>query len=57
MVCEPYCSEHPDFELCDLETTLKQADILVLLVAHQQFKKIDRELLKPKIVIDTCGIW
>jgi len=57
MVCEPYCNEHPDFELCDLESTLKQADILVLLVAHQQFKKIDRELLKPKIVIDTCGIW
>lgn len=57
VVCEPHCSEHKDFELCDLDTTLKQADILVLLVAHQQFKKIDRELLKPKIVIDTCGVW
>ncbi len=57
MVCEPYCSEHKDFDLYDLDTTLKQADILVLLVAHQQFKKIDRELLKPKIVIDTCGVW
>ncbi|MBU1106366.1 MAG: UDP-N-acetyl-D-mannosamine dehydrogenase [Candidatus Riflebacteria bacterium] len=57
MVCEPFCSEHADFELCDLEATLKQADILVLLVPHQQFRKIDKELLKPKIVIDTCGIW
>ncbi|PKL40387.1 MAG: UDP-N-acetyl-D-mannosamine dehydrogenase [Candidatus Riflebacteria bacterium HGW-Riflebacteria-1] len=57
MVCEPYCHEHPDFTLCDLDATLKQSDILVLLVAHQQFKKIDKELLKPKIVIDTCGIW
>jgi UDP-N-acetyl-D-mannosaminuronate dehydrogenase len=29
----------------------------VLLVPHKQFKTIDKELLKPKIVIDTCGIW
>ncbi|OGK08865.1 MAG: UDP-N-acetyl-D-mannosaminuronic acid dehydrogenase [Candidatus Riflebacteria bacterium GWC2_50_8] len=57
MVCEPYCAEHPDFSLCDLDATIKKSDILVLLVAHQQFKKIDKELLKPKIIIDTCGIW
>jgi len=57
MVCEPFCSEHADFKLYDLEETIKNADILLLLVAHQQFRKIDKELLKPKIVIDTCGIW
>jgi UDP-N-acetyl-D-mannosaminuronic acid dehydrogenase len=57
MVCEPFCKEHPDFQLYSLEETLKEADILVLLVPHQQFKKVDREMLKPKIVIDTCGIW
>lgn len=57
MVCEPFCQKHPDFELFQLEQVLKEADILVLLVAHQQFRKIAPEILKPKIVIDTCGIW
>lgn len=57
LVCEPFCSSHTEFNLADLETTLKEADILVLLVPHKPFKAIDKELLKPKIVIDTCGIW
>ncbi len=57
MVCEPYCLQHPDFEIFELESVLKEADILLLLVPHQQFKKVNPELLKPKIVIDTCGIW
>jgi UDP-N-acetyl-D-mannosaminuronate dehydrogenase len=57
LVCEPNINEHSDFELCDIETALHQSDIIVLLVGHKQFKTIDRELLKPKIVIDSCGIW
>ncbi len=57
MVCEPYCPKHAYFELFELDEVLRDADIIVLLVAHQQFKKIDTELLKLKIVIDTCGIW
>ncbi|MDN5280680.1 MAG: UDP-N-acetyl-D-mannosaminuronic acid dehydrogenase [Clostridiales bacterium] len=57
MVCEPFIKEHAEFELFEAENVIKQADILVLLVSHQPFKKIDKELLKPKIVIDTCGIW
>lgn len=57
MVCEPFCQKHPDFELFQLDQLLREADILLLLVAHQQFRKIAPEVLKPKIVIDTCGIW
>lgn len=57
LICEPFCKHHSEFELSDLDTILKEADIIVLLVAHQQFRKIDKELLKPKIIIDTCGIW
>jgi len=34
-----------------------RADIVVLLVPHTLFRNIDRELLKPKVVIDTCGVW
>ncbi|NCB38600.1 MAG: UDP-N-acetyl-D-mannosamine dehydrogenase, partial [Erysipelotrichia bacterium] len=57
MVCEPFCRQHREFELSELDAVIKEADIIVLLVAHRQFKNIDPELLKPKIVIDTCGIW
>lgn len=57
MVCEPFCRNHQEFGLYDQESILREADIILLLVAHKQFRMIDKELLKPKIVIDTCGIW
>jgi UDP-N-acetyl-D-mannosaminuronic acid dehydrogenase len=34
-----------------------EADILLVLVDHAEFKGIDRELLKEKVVIVTRGIW
>jgi len=40
-----------------LEHAVRAADIIVLLVDHRQFKRVDRELLNIKIVIDTCGMW
>jgi len=43
--------------LVELREALPAADIVVLLVDHRQFKRVDRELLKPKIIIDTRGIW
>lgn len=57
LVCEPFVSRHPAFVLHPLDEVVRRADIVVLLVPHTQFKAVDRELLKPKIVIDTCGIW
>jgi UDP-N-acetyl-D-mannosaminuronic acid dehydrogenase len=41
----------------DLASALDAADIVLLLVDHRQFKRVDREMLKPKIIIDTRGIW
>jgi UDP-N-acetyl-D-mannosaminuronic acid dehydrogenase len=41
----------------DLHSAIGTADIIVLLVDHRQFKRVDREVLKMKIVIDTCGLW
>jgi UDP-N-acetyl-D-mannosaminuronic acid dehydrogenase len=41
----------------DIKEAMAEADIILLLVDHRQFKRIDRDLLKPKIVIDTRGIW
>jgi len=40
-----------------IEDALKVADIVVLLVDHDQFKTIDLNLLSGKKVIDTRGIW
>jgi UDP-N-acetyl-D-mannosaminuronic acid dehydrogenase len=48
-------SEHARFT--DVKEAMTEADVILLLVDHRQFKRIDRELLKPKIVIDTRGIW
>ena len=45
------------FPLYDLAHVLKEADILLVLVDHQEFIAIDHELLKEKVVIDTRGIW
>ena len=50
-------SGYPHLRAADLETSVRTADIIVLLVDHRQFKRVDRELLNIKIVIDTCGLW
>lgn len=34
-----------------------QADILVLLVDHKEFKQLSKQLLKNKIIVDAKGIW
>jgi UDP-N-acetyl-D-mannosaminuronic acid dehydrogenase len=41
----------------DLGPAIEAADIVLLLVDHRQFRRIDREILKLKITIDTRGIW
>jgi UDP-N-acetyl-D-mannosaminuronic acid dehydrogenase len=41
----------------DLRQALEESDVVVLLVDHRQFLRIDRELLDLKIVIDTRGAW
>lgn len=58
MTCEPNCADAKlDFQLYSLKEVLTQADIMVVLVDHTEFKKIDIGLLKEKVVIDTRGIW
>ena len=46
-----------EFPLYDLNHLLEEADILLVLVDHVEFKVIDKGLLKEKVVIDTRGIW
>lgn len=50
-------SRFPNLRSADLQTAVRSADVIVLLVGHRQFKRVDRELLNVKIVIDTCGMW
>lgn len=59
---EPYVSECPaslaefsNVRFVGLDEALAEADIILLLVDHDQFKKIDRRTLEDKVVIDTRG--
>jgi len=64
LVVEPNVEELPseleeraNVELAELESALERADIVLLMVDHDPFKTVDRELLQEKIVIDTKGLW
>jgi UDP-N-acetyl-D-mannosaminuronic acid dehydrogenase len=48
---------HENVVLSNTEDAIAQADILVLLVDHDQFKDVDNGQLKSKKLIDTRGIW
>ena len=43
--------------LVDIDYALKTSEIILLLVHHKEFKKVDLELVSSKQVIDTRGIW
>lgn len=63
LVVEPHVNklpaqlDSPQLQLEDFETALKAANLIVLLVGHQAFLQVDRDLLKDKFVIDTVGAW
>lgn len=47
----------PRTKIMDLETAIERADIIVLLVNHRVFAKVDKTLLTEKIIVDTRGLW
>ena len=53
IVVEPNIKTHKDFEIVDYETAINEADIIVYLVGHKQFKGIK---IFGKEVIDFCGV-
>ena len=64
LVVEPNAKQLPaslqnisSLRMVDLREALTAADVIVLLVDHRQFKRVDREILKSKIIIDTRGLW
>ncbi len=56
MVVEPNIKSLRGMVLTPLDKALSEADIIVFLVPHTVFKKIQRNQLTEKITIDTCGV-
>ncbi|AOM41621.1 UDP-N-acetyl-D-mannosamine dehydrogenase [Xenorhabdus hominickii] len=62
LVVEPNVHELPNSlkgltELMDVTKALEEADVILMLVDHKQFKAIDGDAIKQKWVVDTKGVW
>ncbi|MEQ1963804.1 UDP-N-acetyl-D-mannosamine dehydrogenase [Xenorhabdus khoisanae] len=44
-------------ELMDVNQALEEADVVLMLVDHRQFKAIHGDEIKQKWVVDTKGVW
>ena len=53
-IVEPNITEHKVFKLTNYKEAVKKADIIVFLVAHEEFKNL--ETTSDKVVLDFCGI-
>lgn len=53
-IAEPNVKEHAIYKLTDVEHAAEQADIVVFLVAHNEFKQL--ELNQHQHVLDFCGV-
>lgn len=63
LVVEPYIKELPlrlqkveNVQLVSLKTGINDADIVVFLVSHREFKNINLKSLEYKILVDTVGV-
>jgi UDP-N-acetyl-D-mannosaminuronic acid dehydrogenase len=53
-IVEPNIENHKVFKLTQYDEAIKKADIIVFLVAHNEFKKLNLD--DSKIVLDFCGV-
>lgn len=53
-IVEPNVKEHKVFKLTNFQEAVDKADIVVLLVAHDEFKHL--EYRENQIVLDFCGV-
>ncbi len=63
-VVEPHIKNLPNqlktlknVQLVSLENAFKETDIFLLLVAHNQFKALNKDVLLHHIVFDACGLF
>ncbi len=54
LAVEPNVARHPDLHITDSNKAALEADVIVFLVAHKEFKKLTLE--EGKTVLDFCGI-
>jgi len=63
LAVEPHINELPadmieaNVTLADFDQAIADADIVLLLVDHAQFLKVERSALDGKMIIDTRGAW
>ncbi len=53
-IVEPNIQEHKVFKLTEYNSAAENADIIVFLVAHNEFKSISN--LENKVILDFCGV-
>ena len=53
LISEPNLKENSEFKLYEYEVVLKKADLVFVLVAHNEFKNID---FNEKNIFDFCGL-
>lgn len=53
-IVEPNIRQHNIFKLTHFEEAYEKSDIVVFLVAHDEFKSLERS--KEKVVLDFCGV-
>lgn len=53
-IVEPNINSHSVFKLTNYKEAIEKSDIIVFLVAHNEFKDLDIET--EKVVLDFCGI-
>jgi UDP-N-acetyl-D-mannosaminuronic acid dehydrogenase len=54
---EPFIDEHDSIPLREIQEGVEEADIVILLVGHRQFKRMPRKWLTEKVVFDVCGLF
>ena len=64
LVAEPNVKDLPkrlkgfeNAEIMDYAKAIDEADVILLLVDHKEFKALDPESLRDKPVVDTKGLW
>lgn len=53
-IVEPNVHEHKVFKLTDYQVAIEKADIVVFLVAHNEFKNL--QFKESQLVMDFCGV-
>ena len=53
-IVEPNIKSHQVFKITDYKEAVEKADIIVFLVAHNEFKEL--KISEEKVILDFCGI-